>query len=106
MPISARLEGFMGRWSMRKHECWRPGLDNIDPRVICANCTENSWYDGDCMDVKFQMNGQYLCKECRVHNPIQVAICQSIPYEVLSIVMDICQPEKVQDIMWDFKRKY
>jgi hypothetical protein len=98
------MNSFMARWSMRKFKCWRPGLDHIDPRVICVNCVDNSWYDNDSKDAVFQMNGQYLCKGCRVTNPIKLALCQSIPYEVLTILMINRSPTKVTDVMWDFKQ--
>ena len=100
MPISRRMQGFMDRWSLRKCPAWRPGMEVVDKRVICVNCNELSWYDRDSMYAKFQLNGQYLCKECRVCNPIQLALCQSIPYEVLSIVMQVCPPRLVKDVMW------
>jgi hypothetical protein len=102
MAISKRMQGFMGRWALRKDPIWRPGLDFIDPRAVCTQCKTGSWYDHDSKDAQFEMNEQYLCKECRPSSSIQVALCQSIPYGVLSVVMEVCPPKKVRDIMWKF----
>lgn len=101
MAPSKCMQGFMDRWELRKLPCWKPGMDHIDKRVICVNCNIGTWYDHDSKDAKFQLNGQYLCKECRVSNPIQLALCQSIPYEVLSVVSQVCPAKMVRDVMWN-----
>jgi len=98
--VSKRMQRFMDRWALRKDPVWRPGRDHIDPRIVCVNCKYGSWYDHDNVNATFQLNGQYICRECRSVNPIQTALYQSIPYEVLSVVVQVCPPQKVKDVMW------
>ena len=94
MKYSPKLIGHMNRWAMRSS----PSC--TDDRVICVHCKHNTWYSGDSVDATFQVNGQYLCKECRVINPIQTALCESIPYEVLSIFMSNFKSIKVKEYLW------
>ena len=81
----------MASWAPRRNSDWSPGRSiyaNAPEITFCTGCN-GSYYDGERWDTRLQkMSGRYICRHCLPVNPEMTALCQSIPYEVLKVVLD------------------
>ena len=95
--MNSQLEGYMASWAARRSPSWSPGsrvYAFAPPQTKCVSC-DGYYYDGEKWDVKLQrMSERFVCRHCIPHNPEMVALCQSIPHDVLRIVMDNAPPAK------------
>ena len=99
MKYSPGLTSMMNRWKLRKVPGWQPGWE-ADDAVRCVQCRETTWYDGDHYTTRFQPSGMYVCHHCRPESREMVALCQSIPYEVLRVFLDHHPPRRVTEVAW------
>jgi hypothetical protein len=96
---SSRLDGFMSRWRTRSVPGWQPGWE-ADDAVRCVQCHQTTWYDGDHYTPRFQPSGRYICHHCRPQSREMVALCQSLPYEVLHVFLNHHPPRRVTEVTW------
>lgn len=95
-----RMEAFLDRWRLRRQvPGWRPGWE-VNDAVRCVQCRETTWYDGDRYDSRFQPSGRYVCHHCRPGSREMVALCQSLPYEVLQVFLNHHPPRRVTEVTW------
>jgi len=89
--MNVRLGGFVASWASRRDPGWSPGhriYANAPMITFCTGCN-GSYYNGERWDVRLQkMSGRYICRHCLPVNPEMISLCQSIPYEVLRVVLD------------------
>lgn len=87
MKFSSNLENLMSNWRTRSVPGWKPGW-NVNDAVRCVQCKDTTWYDGDHFMSRFQPSGRYICHQCRPKSREMVALCQSIPHDVLRVFLD------------------
>lgn len=99
--VSDRMKAHMDRWALRTVPGWAPGksITDLDQNVTCCECAK-TWYERDVYTARFQPSGLYRCFRCRPTSREMVALCQSIPYEVLSIFLAHRPPERVTARVW------